>query len=203
VWALNGKAFTWKDQPAYKVDYYKKVAEPFQQYFDSINIGGAHAVNQPEHSSAILFDNDNASERSYFEAALKKQIALEKWAATMAIIAGGQTKDSIRMRRIVGETITGTRSQTEFERQQLDAILRSLQVLLALENRLKLDSPSTEEEIKACCAMAVEDVDHPGKNATLLEAMLVKSVENANGKRGPQPVVAVIDAEREPIAMPF
>jgi hypothetical protein len=114
VWSLNGKAFTWKDQPAYKADYYKKVAEPFRPYFDSINIGGGHAMVNAEHgTSAVLFDNDSTSERSYYEAALKRQIALEKWQATMAIIAGGQTKDSIRMRRIVGETITGTRSQKD------------------------------------------------------------------------------------------
>jgi hypothetical protein len=198
VWSLNGKAFTWKDQTAYKADYYKKVAEAFQPYFDSINIGGAHATVNAEHgSSAVLFDNDSTCERSYYEAALKRQIALEKWAATMAIIAGGQSKDSIRMRRIVGETITGTRSQTEFERQPLEAILRSLQVLLALEQRLKVDSPTSDEEIKACCAMAAEDIDHPGKNSTLLEAMLVKSVESVNGKRWPQPGLAAMDTGRE------
>jgi hypothetical protein len=198
VWSLNGKAFTWKDQTSYKADYYKKVAEPFQPYFDSISIGGAHATVNAEHgSSAVLFDSDSSSERSYYEAALKRQIALEKWQATMAIIAGGQTKDSIRMRRIVGETITGTRSQTEFERQPLDAILRSLRVLLALENRLKLDSPASDDEIKACCAMAVEDVDHPGKNMTMLEAMLAKSVESVNGRRGPHGIVAAMDGGRE------
>jgi hypothetical protein len=47
---------------------------------------------------------------------------------------------------------------------------------------------------------AAEDVDHPGKNMTLLEAMLSKSVENVNGKRGPQAVVAVMD---QPVAIPF
>jgi hypothetical protein len=38
VWSLNGKAFTWKDLTAYKADYYKKVADPFQPYFDSITL---------------------------------------------------------------------------------------------------------------------------------------------------------------------
>jgi hypothetical protein len=201
VWSLNGKAFTWKDQTAYKGDYYRRVAEPFQPYFDSINIGGGHAtVNAERGSSAVLFDNDSASEHSHYEADLKRQIALEKWAATMAIIAGGQTKESIRMRRIVGESITGTRSQTEFERQPLESILHSLQVLLALEERLKVDSPTSDEEVKACCAMAAEDFDHPGKNSTLLEAMLAKSVENVNGKRWPQTALAAMDAGRGVVA---
>ena len=46
--------------------------------------------------------------------------------------------------------------------------------------------------------MAVEDVDHPGKNVTLLEAMLTKSVEKVNGKVGPQPIVAAMEAMAEP-----
>ena len=196
VWSLNGKAFTWKDQTAYKPGYFQKVAECFQPYFDSINIGGANAIAHTEQpSTSVLFQTGD--ERSAYEENVKRIVALEKWQATMAIISGGQTKDAIRMRRIVGETITGTRSQTEFERQPLDSILRAVQVLMALEQRLKIDSPNSDEEIKACCAMAAEDVDHPGKNITLLEAMLAKSVENVNGKRGPQPVVAAMDRPME------
>jgi hypothetical protein len=96
------------------------------------------------------------------------------------------------MRRIIGECLTGTRSQTEFERQPVPVILRAVQVLMALEQRLKTDSPVTDEDISACCAMAVEDIDHPGKNATLLEAMLTKSLDQVKPK-GPQPIVPALD----------
>jgi hypothetical protein len=202
VWSLNGRAFTWKDQTAYKVGYYNKVAEPFQAYFESLNIGGAHAIAQTDRgSSSVLFTNGD--ERSFHEAQIKRDIAIEKWQATMDLMAGGQTKENIRKRAIIGELITGTRSRTEFERQSLDQIMRQVSVLLALENRLKVDSPVKDEDWKTCIEMAVEDVDHPGKNITLLEAMLQQSVGNVNGKKGPQPIVGVMDAEREPIAMPF
>lgn len=184
VWSLNGKAFTWKDQPAYKPGYYSKVAEPFQPYFASIGIGGAHAVNDTERAStSVLFQNGD--ERSYAEAQIKKDIALEKWQATMQMIAGGTTKENIRKRGIIGETITATRSQTEFERKPLEEIMRAVTVLLALEKRLTLDTPATDAELRACVAMAVEDVDHPGKNLTLLEAMLTASVAKANGEAVP------------------
>jgi hypothetical protein len=197
VWALNGAAFTWKDQTAYKLGYYQKVAECFQPYFDSINIGGTNAIAHTEKpSTGVLFQSGD--ERSRVEQDIKRQILLEKWQGTMEILSGGQTKDNIRRRRIIGETITGIRSQTEFERLPMEAVQRCVNVLLALEARLKLDSPVTDDDLKACCAMAVEDVDHPGKNVTLLEAMLTKSVEKVNGKVGPQPIVAAMEAMAEP-----
>jgi hypothetical protein len=138
-------------------------------------------VNNADRGSwAILFENGSAE--SSHEYQVKKEIALEKWQATMELLAGGQTKDNIRKRALVGEAITGTRSRTEFERKSLDEILRAVNVLLALENRLKIDSPTNDVELKACCAMAAEDIDHPGKNMTLLETMLHKSVDQVNGQ---------------------
>ena len=55
VWALNGQAFSWKDQPGYKLGYYQRVAECFKPHFESINIGGSHNVMQPTENSSILF----------------------------------------------------------------------------------------------------------------------------------------------------
>ncbi len=191
VWQLNGAAFTWKDVTAYKPGYYAKVAECFQPYFDSINIGGTHAVAQTDRpSSSVLFQSGD--ERSYVEQMTKTTIALEKWQATMEIIAGGQTKENIRKRAIIGEAITGTRSRTEFERKPLEDIVRSVNVLLAVEARLKSENPTTEEDLRACVQMAIEDVDHPGKNLTFLEAF-----------QGGKKAAAVISKEELPQAVPF
>lgn len=190
VWALNGAAFSWKDQQAYKPGYYKVVAECFKPHFETINIGGKHFVEDSSRpKSDILFQP--GSEHSFYENQEKRVIALEKWQATMEIIAGGQTKDNIRKRAIIGEAITGTRSRTEFERKSLDELIRAVAVLVALENRLKTDNPSSDDDLKACVEMAIEDVDHPGKNLTLLEAM------DPTGRKA---------AEREkalPMAVPF
>jgi hypothetical protein len=193
VWALNGKAFTWKDQPAYKPGYYKLVAEAFQPHFASINIGGMHAGAPQTESSAILFQNN--SEKSYFEAQQKRIVALETWQTTMELIAGGQTRENIRKRAIIGESITGTRSRTEFERQHLDLLVRAVQILLALEKRIKIDSPATDDDLRKCCSLAENDVDHPGKSGTLLEMMLKKSVESVKlaGDGNAQAVVNLID----------
>jgi hypothetical protein len=177
VWALNGKAFTWKDQTAYKVGYYKKVADPFQAYFDSINIGGSHAVAQTDRpSSAVLFEN--GSEQSHYEHQIKKTIALEKWDSTIGLIAGGQTKENISKRQIIGANITGTRSRTEFERQPLAQIEREVTILMVLEQTLKIKSPKNDDELLECIETARQYVDeNPGKDLTLLEAMNVARPE--------------------------
>src|SRR5579864_733789 len=101
VWSLNGKAFTWKDQNEYKPGYYLKVAECFQPYFNSINIGGANAIAHSDRpSTSVLFQSGD--ERSRHEQEIKRQILLEKWQGTMELIAGGQTKDNIKKRAIIG-----------------------------------------------------------------------------------------------------
>jgi hypothetical protein len=189
VWALNGKAFSWKDQPAYKLGYYKSVAECFQPHFDSINIGGSHNVMQNTVGSSVLFTP--GADASAHEYQIKKQIAIEKWDATIGVIAGGQTKDAIRQRSLIGCSITGSRSKTEFENQSLPIIQRQVEILLALEERIKLDTPVDDRALTNCIAMAVKDVENPEhKQITLLEAMLGESVAQ---RRGPQPVVATMD----------
>jgi hypothetical protein len=196
VWALNGKAFSWKDQPGYKPGYYKSVAECFKPHFDQINIGGSHNVMAPTIGSSVLFEPQ--SDQSHYEQAVKRQIALETWEATMSAISGGQTKDAIRQRSIIGTAITGTRSKTEFERQSLTVIERQVALLLALELRLKEarpdpEKPLSDRELNNCIVMAAKDVEEPAhREVTILEAQLGQSLAAARAK-GPQPVVAVMD----------
>ncbi len=200
VWALNGKAFSWKDQPEYKLGYYKTVAECFKPHFDQINIGGSHNVMANTIGSSLLFQP--GSEQSNYEQQIKRIIALEKWDATMGVIAGGQTKDAIKMRSVIGVSITGTRSKTEFERQSLTVIERQVEILLALETRLKEEPPATDRDLRNCIAMAVKDIENPEhKNVTYLEAALGKSLEQISG--GPQPLIAMIDKPNGKSADPF
>ena len=150
----------------------------------AINIGGIHHVtdaNRP--SSDVLFMN--GSEQSWHENQLKKQIALEKWDATMAIIAGGQTKDAIRWRQIIGQDNSHTRSKTEFERSAIPDLERHLEILLALEQRIKQHEPKTEEALETCIQLAREDVDHPGTNLTIVEAMQARRPNGTKSRLRP------------------
>ena len=67
----------------------------------------------------------------------------------------------------LGEAISGTRSQTEFERKHLQEIQRGVNVRPLLKSGWLSTGRANDPDLRACCAMAAEDVDHPGKNATL------------------------------------
>jgi len=60
---------------------------------------------------------------------------------------------------------------------------RHRDTLLALEQRVQAGTPNTDEELKACIQKARDDVDHPGANLSLVEAMHGKP----NGKPEPTP----------------
>jgi hypothetical protein len=77
-------------------------------------------------------------ERSAHEEQIKRDILLEKWKGTMQLIAGGTSNENTRKRAIIGESVSGTRSQTEFERKPLEEIQRCVNVLMALEKRLAI-----------------------------------------------------------------
>lgn len=178
VWALNGKVFRWSDRDKYTLGYYEEVAKSFKPYFDSLNIGGSHEVSNGT-TSSILFQR--GSEESYAEKKVKVDIAIEKWDATMALIAGGQTKENIAKRGLIGESITGTRSKTEFERQPLYEIEKQVAVLMTLEQKLKTDPPKDDSDLRALIAMAQDEIAlvHVGAGMSLLEVMQAGKVNGA------------------------
>src|SRR5436853_2296456 len=59
VWSLNGKAFSWKDQPGYKLAYFKTVAECFKPHFEAINIAAA-STSPPKRDPARKFSSSPA-----------------------------------------------------------------------------------------------------------------------------------------------
>jgi hypothetical protein len=191
VWALNGKAFTWKDQPAYKPGYFVKVAEPFRQYFDSINIGGGQAVAVTNHNTSILFENGD--ERSAHEYQLKRDVAFEKWDATMVSLgASGTGKIETKMRMLLGEKITGTRSKTEFGQQSLQQIMRHVSTLMQAERLIKNSGvaleawakPEYDEKLNELVDLARAD----WTETSFIDAWAPKPA---------QPIVAVMDVGRE------
>lgn len=111
-------------------------------------------------------------ERSAHGEQIKREILLEKWKGTTQLIAGGTSNENVHKRAIIGEAISGTRSQTEFERQPLEEIQRCLKVLA-------VDRPATDQDLRACCAIA-SDVGYPGKNATFAEAFTAGKPNGGN-----------------------
>lgn len=200
VWALNGQAFTWKDQPVYKPGYYKTVAECFKPHFDAINIGGIHHVSDTTRpNSSVLFQSK--SDQSYHELAIKKAECLENWYATMDVILPGRTDEGKRQRMLVTEAITGVRSKTRFESYDVNQLLQCVGWLLSFEMRCKQeDWPLPVKDVKdsdllAQLEMAKEDFRQGySSDATLLQALAQQSLERvkkANG--GAQPAIHLIN----------
>jgi hypothetical protein len=194
VWSLNGKAFSWKDQPTYKLGYFKTVAECFKPHFDAINIGGGqHFSGEIRPTSEVLFQSN--SEYSYHEAYLKKVSALENWYCTMDMILPCRTDEGKRQRMLVTEAITGLRSKSQFEAYDLHQLLQCVGWLLCLEARIKAEKwplPITkvrDEDLLAQVEMAKDDFREGFKNSTLLEVKLTKSVQQKTN-RCAQPIVA-------------
>jgi hypothetical protein len=194
VWALNGKAFTWKDQPTYKPGYYQQVAASFQPYFDSINIGGSHAPVRTDHSSAVLFQPGD--ERSTHEYLVKRDVAFEKWDATMVSLgAAGTGKAETKMRMLLGEKITGTRSKTEFGQQSLQDVMRHVSTLMQAERLIKNSGVAIESWVKPESEAKLDELVKLAR-ADWSEMTFV----DAWAPKQPQPIVAQMDSMPEELA---
>jgi hypothetical protein len=198
VWSLNGRAFTWKDQTAYKVGYYQKVAEPFKEYFDSLGIGGSHAVTKSErtgNSSAVLFNS--GSEHSAHEASIQRKCFLEELDNLLAhCFPGGEKRSKIDAmhRNLTLEFLNGFSSWSRMEEEVPTINLkRNVLIITALRKRIDADEKITDQaSLAALLHLASDDVLKPGHGVTLTELMLAKSVEAAKPK-GPQPIVPIMD----------
>lgn len=164
VWSLNGREFSFADQDRYNAGDYKKVSECFQPFLDFIRGGeAAGPVIDSSRTSEGMFDGNGDGE--YYRRQRDKQIAVETWQATMNAIWPGSDAASKRARAVVGESITGLRSQTAFENQPLDRIQDQVRVLLAFESVIKGNYPTSNEELTA----AIEQAKNMASAPTLQE----------------------------------
>ena len=201
VWSLNGKAFTWKDQPVYKPDYYKQVATSFQPYFDSINIGGAHAVAHSQRETAALFNS--GTEHSAHEAHIQRKCFMEELDNLLAhCFPGGEkrSKQDAMYRNLTLEFLNGFSSWSRQEEEVSTINLkRNVEIIKALRARLDGGEKITDQpSLAALLHLSSDDVRKPGHGVTLVELMTAKSFQTVLPK-GPQPIVPELDRwpERE------
>lgn len=196
VWELNGRAFTWKDQPTYKVGYFQQVAKSFQPYFDSIGIGGAHAGVQADRgSSAVLFNS--GSEHSAHEASIQRKCFLEELDNLLShCFPGGEKRSKVdaMYRNLTLEYLNGFSSWSRMEEEIATINLkRNVEIIKALRARMDKGEKITDNASHAALLhLATEDVLHPEHTVTLTELMTAKSLEKVQPK-GPQPIVPSLD----------
>lgn len=201
VWALNGKAFSWKDQPEYKLDYYRTVAECFKPHFDTIHIGGVHQVEDTTRpKSNVLFES--SSDESVYRDRLARTGMLEEMAALLdQIFPGGEkrSKQDAMFRNLTLELLNGYMSWSRME-EELPTIKlqRNVEILRNMRKRMVEggERVTDQQSLAALVHLATEDIARPGHGVTLLELMTAKSVEMVRAKE-PQPVVKAIDQGRE------
>jgi hypothetical protein len=196
VWALNGKAFTWKDQSAYKPGYFQQVAASFQPYFDSIAIGGGHAIAKSERGGAeVLFQSN--SESSAHEAHIQRKCFLEELDNELShCFPGGEKRSKIdaMYRNLTLEFLNGFTSWTRMEEEVPTINLRrNALIVKALRARMDAGEKITDQaSFAALMHLSSDDVLKPGHGVTLMELMLAKSVDAVKPK-GPQPIVPIMD----------
>jgi hypothetical protein len=135
---LNGLRFDWPDLNDYKPGGYKKVFEAFLPHFSKLAIGKEQrAVNAARTSSQLFDDRGNSP---FQKRQQQVTIALEEFWETLATIWPGQDGQSKELRRIVVETIYGTRSRTAVEAKSLEELEFGLRVLQAFETAAKIDT---------------------------------------------------------------
>lgn len=196
VWALNGQAFTWKDQPNYKVGYYQQVAKSFQPYFDSIQIGGGHAVAHSDRGdSSVLFDS--GGESSVHAEHIQRKCFLEELDNELShCFPGGEKRSKIDAmnRNLTLEFLNGYSSWTRME-EEVPTISLRRNVLITKALRARIDGGekiTDQASLAGLLHLATDDVTNPGHGVTLMELMLVKSVDAVKPK-GPQPIVPQLD----------
>jgi hypothetical protein len=200
VWALNGQAFTWKDQPAYKPGYYLKVAEPFTPYFNAINIGGAHHVEDTTRPKSDVLFQRSSEESIYQENIIRKGFIEEIDNLLTHCYPGGEKRSKIDAmhRNLTLEFLNGFSSWSRMEEEiPTISLRRNVAILQALRSRMdKGEKIADQSSLAALLHLATEDVIHPGHALTLVEIMTAK----ASRPKGPQPAVALMDAEPADIA---
>jgi len=158
TWQLNGKVFRWSDKPRYEKGGYKTVWESIKPHWDALQ-ATAHVQIATNTSSAELISVSGDS--AYAERVKHVHIAIEEFWETLQTIWAGQDATSKELRRIVVETIFGTRSRTAVESKPLEELQFGVKVLQAYEQKAKTDGRlltekdvvvATLEELKALAA---------------------------------------------------
>lgn len=153
TWALNGKVIRWSDKPRYEKGGYRQVWESLKPHWDALQ-ATAHVQIQTTTSSQDMI---SVSGDSAYAARVKRvTITLEEFWETLATIWSGQDAQSKELRRIVVETIFGTRSRTAVESKALEELEFGLKVLQKFEAAAKQDPRLLTE--KAVTIATLEDL---------------------------------------------
>lgn len=203
---LSGQQFAFPDTTGgYKAGSYKPVLQavrPHIEFMQRLEAPTFDPAREERTSSDLLVQGRTPWAANKAE----KTALLEELEAnlTMCFPAGeGKSKLAKMFRDLTLESLNGFISWSRMEDEcPVDHLMRNVAVVKAVRARIeKGELPVDQKSLSVLLELSAQDVyGRSGKDITLLEAMGLRSVSDANAKRGPQPVVKAIDEGEAEVA---
>jgi hypothetical protein len=189
---ISNEQFVWEGKNFardYKLGDYRKVLDCFRPHLE-FRIALTQAKRPPVSDKQLIVSGktDWAREQSNRKALIEELDAL----LTMCF-PGGEKRSKLdtMFRNLTLEYLNGFISWSRMEEEvSTQNIERNVLILRAVRKRIeRKEIPTDHNSLVGLLRLATEDVLHPGKEMTLAQLMAADSMP----KRGPQPVVAVLD----------
>ena len=199
---LNGREFVFEStQGLYKPGDYKPVLDAFRPYIEFML--KVEAPVQKSHSSGDLLVTGKTEWAK--DLSIRKGLIEELSALLDQCFPGGEkrSKQDAMFRNLTLEFLNGYMSWSRMEEELPTIDLeRNVKILRSMRERINAGEKVTcQNSLAGLLHLATEDVIHPdGKRQTLPELMTAYSVSTVNGKKGPQPIVATMDAATDQVA---
>lgn len=192
---LNGKQFTFDGREgAYRQGDYVEVFESFRPYLQFM--ATVDAPTKPELSDRQLvisgktpYDLDQSDRRRL----------LENISGLFDFCFGSAQSTNGKMFRNLTLEFWGYGwSWSHMEETAFTAKLAEHERFMQ-KLRVRIEQKECPTDHASCLALlqlVQEEIEHPGKHVSLLEAMGIESIKEAKKRRGPQPIVKLAEAER-------
>jgi hypothetical protein len=185
---LNAEQFVFEDfgKKGYQPGDYRKVLDKFRPHIEF-----RRRLERSYHSAARTGELLISGKTSWAKDQTERKSLLEEFSANldMAFPSGeGKSKLAKMFRDLTLEYLNGFISWSRME-EEVPTVNLERNVLIARALRERVEGgeiPTNQTSLNTLLTLATEDVLHPGKNMTLLEAMGKKSVESITSGRRSQ-----------------
>jgi hypothetical protein len=183
---LNGEQFVFPSQAGrYKAGDYKPVLDSFRPYLEMMKL-----VSHPSPDSTDTRDLLVSGKTNWAKDQSERKSLLEELDANLSMCfpsGEGKSKLAKMFRDLTLEYLNGFISWSRMEGETTTRnIERDVFIIRAARKRIDAgEIPTNQESLRTLLDLCAEDVLHPGRNITLLEALGRKSVEKITG---PKPV---------------
>jgi hypothetical protein len=185
---LNAQQFVFQDWTGpYKQGMYKTVLDAFRPHIDFVR-----ALDSPDFDDTSSGKLIVSGKTEWAKDQVTRRGLLEELDANLQMcFPGGEGKSKLSkmFTDLTMEFLNGYISRSRQEEEcPTKHLARNVAIVKAVRARIEdKQIPTDQQSLTALLQLAADDLDHPGKHLTLLEA-----IKRHNGK-GPQPIVTAMD----------